>query len=50
MQEYIDIPIIVISGYPERADTTLKDIDTNRPFVKKTEANGRLIEEINRRI
>lgn len=48
--EYADIPVIVVSGYPENAYVILKDIDQNLTFLSKTEISERLIEEINRRI
>jgi len=48
--EYADIPIIIVSGYPEQAYTILKDRDQNLTFLSKTEINERLIGEINSRI
>jgi len=48
--EYIDIPIIIVSGYPEKAYVILKDMDKSLTFLNKTEVSERLIEEINSRI
>ncbi len=50
MPEYIDIPIIVVSGYPEKAYTILKDMDKSLTFINKTEVSEKLIEEIDKRI
>lgn len=48
--EYADIPVIVVSGYPERAYVILKDLDRNLTFLNKTEISEKLIEEVNRKI
>ncbi len=48
--EYADIPIIVVSGYPEQAYVILKDMDKNLTFLKKTDVCERLIGEISSRI
>jgi CheY-like chemotaxis protein len=48
--EYTDIPVIVVSGYPERAYLILKDLDQNLTYINKTDINERLIDEINRKI
>jgi hypothetical protein len=48
--EYVDIPIIVVSGYPEQAYVILKDMDKSLTFLNKTEVSERLIEEIDSRI
>lgn len=50
MPEYAEIPIIVVSGYPEQAYVILKDMDQNLTFLNKTEVSEKLIEEINSRI
>ncbi len=47
MHEYVDIPIIVVSGLPEQAYVIPKDIGPNLSFVKKTDVCGKLIEEMN---
>ena len=48
--EYADIPVIVVSGYPERAYVILKDLDQNLTFLNKTEISKKLIDEISRKI
>ncbi len=48
--EYADIPVIVASGYPERAYVILKDVDQNLTFLNKTDICEKLIDEINRKI
>ncbi len=48
--EYADIPVIVVSGYPERAYAILKDLDQNLTFINKTEINEKLINEIKSKI
>ncbi len=48
--EYTDIPVIVVSGYPERAYLILKELDQNLTYINKTDINERLIDEINRKI
>ncbi len=48
--EYVDIPIIVVSGYPENAYITLKDIDKSLTFINKTDVHEKLLEEIHNRI
>ncbi len=48
--EYVDIPVIVVSGYPEQAYVILKDMDKSLTFLNKTDVGERLIEEINSRI
>jgi len=48
--EYADIPVIVVSGYPERAYVILKDLDQNLTFLNKTEISEKLIDEISRKI
>ena len=48
--EYADIPIIVVSGYPEQAYAILKNRDQNLAFLNKTEVCERLIGEISSRI
>ena len=48
--EYTDIPVIVVSGYPEQAYVVLKDMDQSLTFINKTEVSEKLIEEINSRI
>ncbi len=45
--EYTDIPVIVVSGYPEQAYVILKDMDPSLTFLNKTEVSERLIGEIN---
>ena len=50
MPEYADIPIIVVSGYPEQAYSILNNGDQNLAFLSKTEVSERLIGEINSRI
>lgn len=50
MPEYVDIPIIVVSGYPEQAYVILKDMDKSLTFLNKTDIGEKLIEEINNRI
>ncbi len=50
MPEYADIPIIIVSGYPEQAYVILKDMDKSLTFLNKTEVGERLVEEINSRI
>jgi len=50
MPEYVDIPIIVVSGYPEQAYVILKDMDKSLTFLNKTDVCEKLIEEINNRI
>jgi Response regulator containing CheY-like receiver, AAA-type ATPase, and DNA-binding domains len=50
MPEYVDIPIIVVSGYPEQASVILKDLDKSLTFLNKTEVCEKLIGEINSRI
>jgi len=50
MPEYADIPIIVVSGYPEQAYSILNNGDQNLAFLNKTEVSERLIGEINSRI
>ncbi|MHC4138687.1 MAG: response regulator [Planctomycetota bacterium] len=48
--EYTEIPIIVVSGYPEQAYAILNNGDQNLAFLNKTEVCERLIGEINSRI
>jgi CheY-like chemotaxis protein len=48
--EYIDIPIIIVSGYPEKAYVILKDLDKSLTFLNKTDIGEKLIEEIYSRI
>ncbi len=48
--EYVDIPIIVVSGYPEKAYVILKDMDKSLTFLNKTDISEKLIDEINSRI
>jgi len=48
--EYVDIPIIVVSGYPEKAYVILKDMDKSLTFLNKTDISEKLIEEIDNRI
>jgi CheY-like chemotaxis protein len=48
--EYADIPVIVVSGYPEQAYAILKDKDPSLTFLNKTDVSEKLIEEINSRI
>lgn len=48
--EFVDIPIIIVSGYPEQAYIILKDMDKSLTFLNKTEVSERLIEEIHNRI
>ena len=50
MPDWADIPIIVVSGYPEQAYATLKDRNRNLAFNKKTEISERLIVEIKKKI
>ena len=50
MPEYVDIPIIVVSGYPEQAYAILKDMDKSLTFLNKTDVCDRLIGEIHNRI
>jgi len=50
MPEWADIPIIVVSGYPEQAYATLKDRDRKLAFLNKTEISERLIGEIKKKI
>ncbi|MCR4288651.1 MAG: response regulator, partial [Candidatus Scalindua sp.] len=50
MPEYVDIPIIVVSGYPEQAYAILKDMDKSLTFLNKTEVCEKLIGKINSRI
>lgn len=50
MPEYADIPIIVVSGYPEQAYSILNNGDQNLAFLNKTEVSERLIGEIKSRI
>ncbi len=46
MPEYVDIPIIIVSGYPEQAYAILKDMDKSLTFVNKTEVSEKLMESI----
>ncbi len=48
--EYADIPIIVVSGYPERANVILKDLDQNLTCLNKSDINEKLLDEINNKI
>ncbi len=48
--EYTDIPVIVVSGYPERAYIILRDLDQNLTCLNKTDINEKLLDEINRKI
>jgi CheY-like chemotaxis protein len=48
--EYADIPVIVVSGYPERAYMILKDLDQSLIFLNKTEISEKLLDEISRKI
>ena len=48
--EYVDIPIIVVSGYPEQAYVILKDMDKSLTFLNKTDVCDKLIGEIQNRI
>jgi hypothetical protein len=48
--EYVDIPIIVVSGYPEQAYVILKDMDKSLTFLNKTDVCDKLIGEIHNRI
>ncbi len=48
--EYVDIPIIVVSGYPEQVYVLLKDMDKSLTFLNKIDISEKLIEEINSRI
>ena len=50
MPEFDDIPVIVVSGYPERAYVILKDLDKNLTFLNKTDINEKLIDEIKGKI
>jgi hypothetical protein len=50
MPEYVDIPIIVVSGYPEQAYVILKDMDKSLTFLNKTDVCDKLIGEIRNRI
>ncbi len=48
--EYVDIPIIVVSSYPEHAYTILAGTDKSITFLSKTDVGERFVEEINSRI
>ncbi len=50
MPDYADIPVIVVSGYPERANVILKDLDQNITFLNKTEISEKLIDEVGSKI
>ncbi|KAA3592818.1 MAG: response regulator [Candidatus Scalindua sp. AMX11] len=50
LPEYADIPVIIASGYPRRANEILKGLDKNLTFLNKMEVNEKLIDEINRKI
>ena len=50
MPEYADIPIIVVSGYPERAYAVLKNRDQNLAFLNKIDVSEKLLKEISSRI
>ncbi len=46
MPEYAAIPVIIISNFPEREYTSLRDIDPNFVFLQKPVTKEKLIEEI----
>jgi len=50
LPEYADIPVIIASSYPIRANLILKDFDKNLTFLNKMDVGEKLIDEINRKI
>lgn len=51
MPEYVDIPVIIISNYPERKYKNLKEIDPNLVYIDKSYlTRERLLDEIRERL
>ena len=49
MPEYADIPVIVVSGYPEHAYKNLKQVDPNLVYLDKAYlTKEKLLEEIDK--
>ncbi|ODS31386.1 MAG: two-component response regulator [Candidatus Scalindua rubra] len=50
MPEYAEIPVIVVSSYPQRDYKGLKDVDPNLVYIDKTRIGEKLIPEIKSKI
>ncbi len=51
MPEYADIPVIVVSSYPEHAYKNLKQVDQNLVYLEKAYlTKERLLEEIDKKL